>query len=231
MAVLETYNPWLKVTMKPNQNHDLAAIYQADRLRNAAPQPNETQAFGHTDTGGSMVGATLRSVWGPSVTTTFAGNWNNKGGNSRSSYFDEDLNNAGPSWTVHNDATLNQGRLEGTGVLLIGGGTGQMDLDEAGFIMMRGDLTWFKNGLVGSHELQTGFLFMPRSHYDEDTVYLNGGFTNEDRRQVDPNNPAAGVIPFHRGYQDERTLTAHQRRSRSRLRCVCPGHAGDRTAG
>jgi len=197
-GTLETYNPWLKVTTKLNQNHELAAIYQADRLRNTAPAPDETQAFGHTDTGGSMIGATLRSVWSSSVTTTFAGNWNNKGGNSRSSYFDEDVNNAGPSWTVHNGATLNQGRLEGTGVLLSGGGTGQMDLDRAGFIMMRGDVTWFKNGLVGSHEFQTGFLFMPRSHYDEDTIYLNDGFTDENRRQVDPNNPAAGVIPFHR---------------------------------
>jgi hypothetical protein len=198
IGVLETINPWLKVTTKLNQNHELAAIYQADRLRNAAPAPNETHAFGHTDTGGTMLGGTLRSVWSPSLTTTFAGNWNNKGGNTRDSYYDEALNNAGPSWVVHNNVTPNQGRLEGSGVLLSGGGTGQMDLDQAGFFMVRGDVSWFKSGFLGDHEVQTGFLFMPKNHYDEDTIYLNNGFTDEERRQVNPNDPSAGVIPFHR---------------------------------
>jgi hypothetical protein len=196
-GTLETINPWLKITTKLNQNHELAAIYQADRLRNTAPAPSETQSFDHTDTGGHMIGGTLRSVWSSSVTTTFAGNWNNKGGNTESSYFDDAVNSAGARWSVHNSTNLNQGRLEGTGVLLTGGGTGQMDLDNAGFIMMRGDLTWFKSGLGGSHEFQTGFLFMPKNHYDEQTIYLNNGFTSENRRQVNPNDPSAGVVPFH----------------------------------
>ena len=66
--------------------------------------------------------------------------------------------------------------------------------------MLRGDLTWFKNGWAGSHEFQTGFLALPANNFDQETVYLNDGFIYEEQRLVNPNNPAAGTVPFHRQY-------------------------------
>ncbi len=198
-SVLESDMPWLKVSTKLGSNHDLVGIYQADRLANASVRPRDVTRTTLTDTGGSMYGAKLTSVWGHSLTTTFAGNYNNKGGNNRASYEGRLLE--GPAWTIHNTANLNQGRLDGSGSLLSGGNFAQMDLDTASFIMVRGDLTWFKTGWGGSHEFQTGFLAMPRNRYDEETVYLNNGFTNEDRRQIDPKNPGAGVVPFHRVFR------------------------------
>lgn len=195
-TILESHQPWLKLTTKLHQNHELVGVYQADRLHNASVRPRDITRVTLTDTGGSMYGFKLTSVWSPSVTTTFAADYNNKGGNDRGSYEGRLLE--GPSFTIHNSATLNQGRLQGTGALLNGGNFAQMDLDTASFLMFRGDVTWFKNDMIGSHELQTGFLLMPRNRYDEETVYLNDGFTSEERMQVDPINPAAGLMPFHR---------------------------------
>ena len=67
-------------------------------------------------------------------------------------------------------------------------------------ITLRADLTYFKDGLAGSHEFQTGFFGAPRSTYDTTTLYLNNGFIMEERRQVDANDPSKGTIPFHRRY-------------------------------
>jgi hypothetical protein len=199
--ILFTENPWLKITHKLTANHDLVGVYQGDRLRNKTSGSTSTERFGNTDTGGIMLGFNLRSVWGPSLTTTFAGNWNNKGGNSRDS-FDERLMNAGPRWTLHQSANLNpDGSLTGSGGLISGGGQGSLDIDEAGFTMFRGDLTWYKNDMVGSHEFQTGFLALPNSHYSQTTVYLNSGFTGETRRLINPNDPLGGTIAFQQSIQ------------------------------
>jgi hypothetical protein len=66
--------------------------------------------------------------------------------------------------------------------------------------MIRGDVTYYKQGWGGSHEIQTGFLAMPRSIYDKNVHYLNDGFILEEQRMVNPNVASAGVVPFHRQY-------------------------------
>jgi len=66
--------------------------------------------------------------------------------------------------------------------------------------MLRSDVMYFKEGLLGSHEFQTGFLAMPRSIYRKNVHFLNDGFILEQRRMVDPANAAAGTIPFARQY-------------------------------
>ena len=74
------------------------------------------------------------------------------------------------------------------------------DLDTSSITMLRGDVMYFKEGLLGSHEFQTGFLAMPRSIYKKNVHFLNDGFILEQRRMVDPANAAAGTIPFARQY-------------------------------
>ena len=48
--------------------------------------------------------------------------------------------------------------------------------------------------------VQTGFLALPANNFDQENVYLNDGFIIEEQRLVNPNNPAAGTVPFHRQY-------------------------------
>ncbi|PYR06284.1 MAG: hypothetical protein DMF99_26345 [Acidobacteria bacterium] len=68
-------------------------------------------------------------------------------------------------------------------------------------VVLRGDLTYFKEGWGGSHEFKTGVWAAPRLARDVTTIYSNDGFVLDEFRQVDPNNPAAGLVSFHRQFR------------------------------
>jgi hypothetical protein len=198
------FQPWVKLTHKVATNHDLTGVYQADRLLLKVVGAEDYEQVEVLSTGGPMYGAKLTSVWGQSVTTTFYASYNSKGGNSLDSYKDKSFN--GPLAEYHREAFANAGILQGSGLLTRGGQWSSTacdacyDLDTSTITMIRGDLTWYKQGWVGSHDLQTGFLALPRSNYDKNIVYLNDGFIFEERRQINPANPSAGTVPFHRQY-------------------------------
>lgn len=201
---LKGFQPWLKVTAKLGSTHNLALIYQADRLDLKVLGAEDYEQVEVLSTGGPMYGARLTSVFGGGVTTTFTASYNTKGGNTLESYPGGDRNL--PSIEYHYTATPNAGRLEGSGLLLRGGNwistacDACFDLDTSSMIMLRGDLTWFKAGWGGSHEFKTGFLAMPKNLYEKTIQSLNKGFTWEERRMIDPKNVQAGSVPFHRQY-------------------------------
>ena len=70
--------------------------------------------------------------------------------------------------------------------------------------MIRGDLTWFKQGWVGTHEFQSGFLLMPTNQYEGVSTALNDGFISEERRLTDPNNLEFAGHPLRANVPDER---------------------------
>ena len=65
---------------------------------------------------------------------------------------------------------------------------------------------------MGSHQFQAGFLAAPRNRYDQQTEYVNDGFVLEEQRLINPNNIAAGTVPFHRRYQTPLSLTTRAAR-------------------
>ncbi len=199
------FQPWAKVTAKLNANHNLALIYQADRLKLDVIGAEDYEQHEVLSTGGPMYGGKLTSVWTPDVTTTFTVSYNTKGGNSIDSYDGGDRGI--PRIDYHLSATPNQGTLLGSGLLATGGNwtstacSACFDLDTSSILMLRGDLTWFKEGWGGSHEFKTGFLAMPQNKYEKTIVYLNNGFSLEERRMANPAVlNAATALPFHRQY-------------------------------
>ena len=58
------YQPWVKVTTKLKPNHDLALIYQADRLLLNVVGAEDYEQVEVLSTGGPMYGGKLTSVWG-----------------------------------------------------------------------------------------------------------------------------------------------------------------------
>jgi carboxypeptidase family protein len=197
------YQPWVKVSTKLKPNHDLALIYQADRLLLNVVGAEDYEQVEVLSTGGPMYGGKLTSVWGQRVTSTLYASYNRKGGNNLDSYA---YDKQGPLINIHREAFLNQGVAEGSGLLLRGGQWSStacsacFDLDTSSITMIRGDVTYYKDGWGGSHDIQTGFLAMPRSIYDKNVHYLNDGFILEEQRMVNPGNAAAGTVPFHRQF-------------------------------
>jgi hypothetical protein len=198
---LYSHQPFAKVTTKIASNHELAAVVQYDRMRQKSVRSNDSERITRTDVGGGMYGVSLQSIWSPSVTTKFAVNYNDKRGNDNDSY-EQELMELGPTFAIHQRADQNTaGFLTGSGSLLNGGGYGTIELEKSSYSMIRGDLTWFKQDWVGSHEFQTGFLFMPKNQYEGVSTALNEGFISEERRLTDPNNIDSPVIPFARTYR------------------------------
>jgi hypothetical protein len=213
--VTQAKQPYLKVTAQLNPNHQLSGTYQKDRLFASGDREyHYTQYSTIYSTGGSLFSGKLNSVWTPDLTSQITFGYNNKGSSDAATFEPYPLE--GPEERIHRSTIISAGRVQGTGRLISGGG--RADGNEAylpsSLAMARADFTWYKEGWGGSHEFQTGFFAAPRSTYDQLTNYINGGFILEESRQIDPNNPAAGTVPFHRQYRDPTNITTRLARER-----------------
>jgi hypothetical protein len=213
--VTQAKQPYVKVTAQVNPNHQLSGTYQKDRLFASGDREyHYTQYSTIYSTGGSLFSGKLSSVWTPDLTSNITVGYNNKGSSDASTFEPYPL--TGPEVRIHQNTIISAGRVQGTGRLISGGG--RADGNEAylpsSLWMARADFTWYKEGWGGSHEFQTGFFAAPRSSYDQLANYINGGFILEESRQIDPANPAAGTVPFHRNYRDPTSLTTRLARER-----------------
>jgi Carboxypeptidase regulatory-like domain/TonB dependent receptor len=218
----ESWQPYGKVTAKITPSHELVGFVQQDRLTATGDREYHYSRAVVYSTGGGLYGGKLTSVWGQKLTTTLLASYNNKGGSDASTF--EGRLGSGPTITIHNAANLSGGRMVGDGRLVSGGnlddgsgtaGQAAISYLPSSQITLRADLTYFKEGWGGSHEFQTGFFGSPRSTYDTETIYLNDGFILEERRLVDPANPASGTVPFHRRYATPLSLTTREARDRN----------------
>jgi len=209
----ESWQPYVKITGKASQNHEFNGYYQNDRLLLSGDREYNYQHIQAQSTGGSLFGGKLRSVFGNKMTTEITASYNNKGGNDVSTF--EALGLTGPQDVIHNEVLLTAGIPVGTGRILEGGNLQSYAYQPATQTMIRGDLTYFKDGWAGGHEFQTGVFAAPRSTYDQETEYVNGGFVLEEKRLRDLNNPAAGLVPFHRRYQSPVSLVTRAARDRN----------------
>ncbi len=199
---LHSHQPFVKVTSRISVNHELVGVYQYDRMRQRSVRSNEAERTTRTDVGGGMYGVSLQSTYGRSVTTKFAFDYNDKSGNDRSSY-EQRLIDLGVPVSIFQSTTLSQGIPTGVGNIFNEGGYGTMAIEQSSYSMIRGDLTWYKSlHGTGSHELQTGFLLMPKNYYKGTNVVLDpSGLSAESVRLADPNDFTSALIPFARSYQ------------------------------
>ncbi len=209
-----SWQPYGKVTAKLTPSQEFAAFYQHDRLLATGDREYDYSRAQLYSTGGSLYGGKLTSVWGQRTTSTIVVAYNNKGGSDASTY--DNFNGTGPDTIVHASAFANGSRMVGTGRLIQGGNleSGFQSLSPSSLWTVRGDLTYFKDGFAGSHELQTGFFAEPRSRYNTENRYINGGFTLEERAMVDPNDASKGTVPFHRQYVSQLDIQTRQARDR-----------------
>jgi hypothetical protein len=204
----ESWQPYIKVTGKLGTNHDVSGLYQRDRLILDGNREYNYEPIMAQSTGGSMYGGKITSVWSDRMTTTFIGSYNDKGGNDINTF--EALGLSGPQIIIHQLATITGGRAVGNGRILEGGNLQMYDYQPATQMMLRGDLTYFKDGWRGNHEFQTGFFAAPRSTYDQLREYVNDGFVLEEHRMVNSSNPAAGTVPFRRRYFEPAVLSTRE---------------------
>jgi outer membrane receptor protein involved in Fe transport len=204
----ESWQPYVKLTARLNSSHEAQVFYQRDRLTFSGDREYNYEPVFVSATGGSLYGAKLTSIWGPSFTSTFLASYNNKGGSDQSTA--NQVPGSGPQIIIHERANVQAVSVSGSGRILEGGNVQNLGLQPASQVIVRGDLTYFKHGWAGTHEFQTGFFAAPRNRYDLQTQYSNDGFFLEEQRMKDPSNPAAGLIPFHRRYATPATVNARE---------------------
>ncbi len=207
----ESWQPFVKVTTRAGR-HDLQAFYQRDRLVLTGDREYNYESIQAQSTGGPLYSGKVTSVWGGSVTTTLTASYNGKGGSDADTF--TQLGLTGPQIVIHNNATVSGATLQGTGRILEGGNLQSYAYQPASQVIIRADLTYFKDGWFGNHQFQTGIFAAPRNRYDQQTNYVNDGFVLEEQRLRDLNNIGAGTIPFHRRYITPTTLTTRQARDR-----------------
>ena len=198
------FQPFVKVTGQLSDRHTLSGVWQNDRLNVLSTGQNEVRQREVLSTGGSLFGGKLVSVWGSNVTTNFAVSYNNKSGNTESSYEGHILE--GTTINIHETAEEDGGILEGSGTVgqdganVSAGCSTCLQFDTASVLLLRGDMTWYKDDLAGSHTFETGFFLQPQNEYDRVEHWQNNGFIEEEHAYNVAGDPTGGTFPFHRQY-------------------------------
>jgi hypothetical protein len=182
----------VKLTGRLSARHEISAFYQRDRATATGPGGPAAEPFLTDVIGGSAISLRMSSVWRPTLTTRLSVAYNDKTENRTSDYADR------TAIEVHQSTYAVGGRLSGTGAVAY---LDSMESSRVSFpaskLAFDGDLIWYRRGGVGSHEVQAGFSLQPRLYLGETYYYNNNGFELEEVVLRDPQNPAAGYIPFH----------------------------------
>ena len=134
-------------------------------------------------------------MWTNQLTSSLSVSYNDKRGNDKNTYDGVDLN--GPQIEIHQDAFAERGVPTGTGALARLNTPDSISLSDSHIWLIRGDLTYYKQGWGGGHEFRTGIWAAPSMVRETVTEQVNGGFGLQRDRFIDPNNPAAGTTPFY----------------------------------
>ena len=198
-ATYKSHQPYVKLTAQLGDGHQLAGFYQSDKNKVRKGTQDMADGVDRIAMGGGLMQAKATSVWNNQLMSTFSVAYSSKSGMDKET-FESDFGD-GPKVNIHRNATLSRGFPRGDGVLVQMNNLESVAYRPASMLILRGDLTYFKENFGGSHELKFGYWAAPRLTVDWNTRYLNNGFVLEERRQIDPNNPAAGTIPFHRRFR------------------------------
>jgi hypothetical protein len=208
----KSHQPYIKLTSAGNPNQQLSGYWQYDRNKFTSNRERETHHINPRGAGGSLYQVKLNSVWTNRLTTQVSGSYNNKGGSDEDTW--AGFEGFGPQVQVHRSTVISGGRPTGTGLLVTMNNTQSMDIAPSWMWVFRGDLTYFREGWSGSHEFKTGIWAAPVLARDVTGRRVNDGFILERVRQRDPNNPAAGLVPYYRRYESPIELMTTSARDR-----------------
>ena len=192
---MKSNQPFAKVTAQVTNRHELSAFYQNDRSKYSSNRELDNKPYLFNSTGGGLAHAKINSVWTNQLTSSFSVSYNDKRGNDKNTYDGVDLN--GPQIEIHQDAFANGGIITGTGSLARLNTPDSISLSDAHIWLIRGDLTYYKQGWGGGHEFRAGIWAAPSMVRETVTENVNGGLGLQRDRYIDPTNSALGTTPFY----------------------------------
>jgi len=187
--------------------HRVDGFYQYDFSPTESNYFESTRNSSVSTFGGKGASGRVWSSWGSAVTTRFGVNYNDKSLNARRSDLDGYLVDGIPQRPVHYGTFLSSGLITGTGMVVNAGIENSYTVTPAEKLTLSGDLTWYRSGWLGRHNLQAGFYLQPRLKGGTTVYYPNNGLATEEVVLRDRSNPSAGYIPFHRVMYDPSMIT------------------------
>ncbi len=212
---IKGYQPYVKVTSRLGGGHEFSGFFQRDRTHGQSNWAYYFDPINVYSNGGNVYNGKVTSVWGQRMTTTLSVGYNNKSGNDNDTYSAFGFDAQGPNLVVYDGTRISSGLITGNALILEGGNNATRTFVPASLWLLRGDLTYFKEGWAGSHEFSTGFFLEPENIYDQRTDYTNDGFFREYRTVVDGTNPSLGTRAYRRDYATPVSLQTRQARDRN----------------
>ena len=198
----KSHQPYFKFTSQLNSDHQLSAYYQRDTLDNTSNREYNWADYLSVKTGGNLVGAKLTSVFGTDTTGQFTFGYNNKSGETLTDS-QPNIGDIGLEVEIHESFTRSGGELNGDG-RQVAGGIPQTTSDPSSILLIRADITNYKEGWGGNHEFKTGLFLAPRNRRESFTTYNANadGWYEEFHVPVDLNDLSLGTRPFQRTRRD-----------------------------
>jgi hypothetical protein len=186
-------------TVDLSDRHKLHGLFQRDARSQGANYQWYGSAIAPGNFGGSAYALRLTSNWTQNLLTSFLIGYNNKGSNTDASIFNGLT--GGPEVNIYTQVNPSAGTLVGNGLIATLNNLSSYTLSPSQKPTASGDLTYYlQQGGLGTHEIKTGFYLQPHMRQNNTTIYSGNGYDLEEEVLVDPNNPSAGVIPFHKEY-------------------------------
>ena len=198
----KSHQPYFKFTSQLGSNHQLSAYYQRDSLDNTSDREYNWAPYLTVKTGGDLVGAKVTSVFGTDTTGQFTFGYNNKAGESLADS-QANVGGIGLEVEIHEGFTRSGGELSGNG-RQVAGGMPQTTEDPSSILLIRADITNYREGWGGNHEFKTGLFLAPRNRRNSTTFYNANadGWYEEFHVPIDLNNLSLGTRPFQRTRRD-----------------------------
>ena len=201
----------------------MVAFWERDLHPEGGDREWYTEPLSVSGQGGTGIGVRLQSVWGSTLTSRLMGSYNDKTGNPSFSVYDGYIND-GPSRSVHSGTFISSGRITGTGEIALMNNMSSFGISPASKKTFQGDLTYYKSGWVGAHELQTGLFYQSLNGSDE-IKYPNGGFAARRGRAQErqQSRPPATPRSAARSSASRRSSRTRRRRPTSGSTSRTPG--------
>jgi hypothetical protein len=209
---MKSNQPFVKITAQVTNRHEVSAFYQNDRSKYSSNRELDNKPYLYNSTGGGLSHAKVNSVWSNQLTSSLSVSYNDKRGNDASTYDGVNLN--GPQIQIHKDAFATGVVWTGDGALARLNTPESIALSDAHIWLIRGDLTYYKQGWGGGHEFRAGIWAAPSMVRETTTQYVNDGFVLQDDRFIDPSNAALGTTPFRQRFRSPSivpTISEHDR--------------------
>jgi hypothetical protein len=179
-----------KVTADLSPSHRFMGFYSYDKTPYNQNTAYAAANFNRVVLGGQGYAVRIDSKWRNWLTSQLGFSWNNK------AVTHELFNQNVTSEPLYRNVVLSSGQLSGTGQFGTLGNDASATQSPYAKWTINNDWMAYHQGWIGSHEIQAGISLQPHMTREDDITYANNGFAEEDFVLRDPNNPAAGIIPF-----------------------------------